>query len=578
MKYVGVIILLITAFAGGIAIQPFVLDSGILSVLTGKQSIKPVAGGEKKPMYWVAPMDKNYRRDKPGQSPMGMDLVPVYEDGTQGAEEGRVVISPVVENNLGVRTAVVQRGQFDLPINTVGYVSFDEDQLTHIHSRVDGWIEVLNVTSAGDTVKKGDTLYELYSPSLVNAQEEFLAAQRSGNRMLTKASRSRLLSLGLTPSQINRLEKRRKVEQRIKVTADRSGFVKQLNVREGMFIKPSTEVMSVGTLDTVWVIAEVFERQANWVKTGQKVEMTNEAQPGKTWEGKVDYLYPVLDNKTRTLQVRIRVDNPDHALKPNMFANLTLMASVEEDTLSIPKEALIRGGRYNRVVLALGDGKFKSTLVMAGFEAGKRVQIIKGLNVGDKVVTSAQFLIDSESNIDAEIARMEERKPEDSDEKKLASDTVTATGIINKVMSDMAMLSLTHDPIEAWGWPTMKMDFQVDDSISLEGLTSGQIITFDLQKQGDWDYLVTRIEGADIVSRTVTATGTVKQLMTDMAMITVVHDPIKEWQWPMMSMSFTLAEPDKLPKITKGDRIMFQLQKMEDGDYQVSEIERLTPK
>ena len=578
MKYVGVIILLFTAFAGGIALQPFVLDSGILSVLTGKQSTEQVAGGEKTPLYWVAPMDKNYRRDKPGQSPMGMDLVPVYEDGAQGGEEGSVVISPVVENNLGVRTAVVQRGQFDLPINTVGYVSFDEDQLTHIHSRVDGWIEVLNVTSAGDTVKKGDTLYELYSPSLVNAQEEFLAAQRSGNRMLTKASKSRLLSLGLTFSQIKQLEKRRKVEQRIRVTADRSGFVKQLNVREGMFIKPSTEVMSVGTLDTVWIIAEVFERQASWVKTGQKVEMTNEAQPGKTWGGEVDYLYPVLDSKTRTLQVRIRVDNPDHALKPNMFANLTLMASVNEDTLSIPKEALIRGGRYNRVVLALGDGKFKSVLVEAGFEAGKRIQILKGLNVGDKVVTSAQFLIDSESNIDAEIARMEERKPDDSDEKKLASDTVTATGTINNVMSDMAMLSLTHDPIEAWGWPTMKMDFQVDDSISLDGLSSGQTITFDLQKQGDWDYLVTRIEGADSVSKMVTATGTVKQLMTDMAMITVVHDPIKEWQWPMMNMSFTLAEPDKLPKITKGDRIKFQLQEMDDGDYQVSEIERLTPK
>ena len=578
MKSVGAIILLITAFAGGIAIQPIVLESGILSGLTGKQSTEQVVGGEKKPLYWVAPMDKNYRRDKPGQSPMGMDLVPVYEDGTSGAEEGSVVISPVVENNLGVRTAVVQRGQFDLPINTVGYVGFDEDQLTHIHSRVDGWIEVLNVTSAGDTVKKGDTLYELYSPSLVNAQEEFLAAQRSGNRMLTKASRSRLLSLGLTSSQINRLEKRRKVEQRIRVTADRSGFVKQLNVREGMFIKPSTEVMSVGTLDTVWVIAEVFERQASWVKTGQKVEMTNEAQPGKTWEGKVDYLYPVLDNKTRTLQVRIRVDNPGHALKPNMFANLTLMASVNEDTLSIPKEALIRGGRYNRVVLALGDGKFKSTLVEAGFEAGKRIQIIKGLNIGDKVVTSAQFLIDSESNIDAEIARMEERKSEDSDEKKLTSGTVTATGTVIKVMSDMGMLSLTHDPIEAWGWPTMKMDFQVDDSISLDGLSSGQTITFDLQKQGDWDYLVTRIEGEDSVSKTVTAIGTVKQLMTDMAMITVVHDPIKEWQWPMMSMSFTLAEPDKLPKITKGDRIKFQLQEMGDGDYQVYEIERLTPK
>ncbi|MFD2231795.1 efflux RND transporter periplasmic adaptor subunit [Alkalimarinus sediminis] len=588
MKQVGVIILLIAAFVGGIAIQPTVLDTGFLTVITGNKPAGGVESGEKKPLYWVAPMDKNYRRDKPGQSPMGMDLVPVYEEDSQGGEEGNVSISPAVENNLGVRTSAVQRGPFDLPINTVGYVGFDEDQLTHVHSRVDGWIEVLNVTSAGDLVKKGDTLYELYSPSLVNAQEEFLAAQRSGNRMLAKASRSRLLSLGLTPSQINRLEKRRKVEQRIRVSAERSGFVKQLNVREGMFIKPSTEVMSIGTLETVWVIAEVFERQANWVKSGQKVEMTNEAIPGKTWDGTVDYLYPVLDSKTRTLQVRIRVENPDHVLKPNMFANLSLMAPVGDDTLSIPKEALIRGGRYNRVVLAQGDGKFKSVLVEAGIEAGKRVQIIKGLNEGDNVVTSAQFLIDSESNIDAEIARMEERQSTDGDEANMASDTVTATGKVNKVMDDMAMLSITHDPIDTWGWPTMKMDFPVAEGISLDGLSSGQNITFDLQKQGDWDYMITRIEGsqttnsdsgsADSKSKTVVATGTIKELMTEMAMITVVHDPIEEWQWPMMSMSFTLAEPGKIPEISNGDRIKFQLHEMDDGDYQISEIKRLTPK
>ncbi len=588
MKYVGVVILLITAFVGGIAVQTFVLDADFLSSLSGSNSAEPVEGGEKKPLYWVAPMDKNYRRDKPGTSPMGMDLVPVYEDDAQGGEEGSVKISPVVENNLGVRTATVQRGPFDLPINTVGYVGFDEDQLTHVHSRVDGWIEVLNVTSAGDLVKKGDTLYELYSPSLVNAQEEFLAAQRSNNKMLAKASRSRLLSLGLTSPQIDRLEKRRKVDQRIRVSAERSGFVKQLNVREGMFIKPSTEVMSVGTLDTVWVIAEVFERQASWIKPGQTVEMTNEAIPGKTWSGTVDYLYPVLDNKTRTLQVRIRIENPDHVLKPNMFANLSLMAPVGDDTLSIPKEALIRGGRYNRVVLAQGDGKFKSVLVEAGVEAGKRVQIIKGLNEGDNVVTSAQFLIDSESNIDAEIARMEERESTDGDGANSGSKVVTATGTINKVMADMAMLSLTHDPIKAWGWPTMKMDFPVADGISLEGLSSGQRIKFDLQKQDDWDYVITRVEGAqaansdsnlaDSKSKTVVATGTIKQLMTEMAMITVVHDPIDEWQWPMMSMSFTLAEPDQIPEINNGDRIKFQLHEMDDGDYQISRIKRLTQK
>lgn len=434
---------------------------------------------------------------------MGMDLIPVYEEDNQGADEGGVKISPVVENNLGVRTALVQRGPFDLQIETVGYVGFDEDKLTHVHSRVDGWIEVLSVTSEGDSVKKGQTLYELYSPALVNAQEEFLSALRSGNRSLKNASRSRLLSLGLTPSQIKRLEKRKKVDQRIRETAEQSGIVENLKVREGMFIKPSTDVMSIGNLDTVWVIAEVFERQSSWVQPGQKVEMTAEAVPGHTWEGSVDYIYPVLDAKTRTLRVRIRFDNPDQALKPNMFANLRILAPIAEDTLSIPKEALIRGGRYNRVVLSQGEGRYKSVLVRVGMEAGKNVQILEGLNEGDKVVTSAQFLIDSESNIDAEIARMAER---------------------------------------------------ADDSGEL-----------------------TNSSEQDSTPKMVSATGQVKQLMTEMAMITIAHDPIEAWQWPSMSMTFTLSEPDKLPDISAGDRVSFHLSETDDGDYLVSKVSPLIP-
>jgi Cu(I)/Ag(I) efflux system membrane fusion protein len=582
MKRIGIAVLLFLAFAGGIAIQKFVLDSN--SSLNANAT-KSAATEENKPLYWVAPMDKNYRRDKPGKSPMGMDLVPVYEDGAKGGEdEGTVMISPVVENNLGVRTEIVQRGLLQLPIQTIGYVAFDEDKLSHIHSRVDGWIEVLNVTSEGDPVAKGQTLYELYSPALVNAQEEFLAALRSGNTSLEKASRSRLLSLGLTNSQIDNLQRLRKVEQRISVSAERAGFVKELKVREGMFIKPATEVMSIGTLDTVWVIAEVFERQASWVKSGQTVEMRAEAIPGKIWSGTVDYLYPVLDSKTRTLKVRIRFDNPDQTLKPNMFANLRFLAPIAEETLSIPKAALIRGGRYDRVVLAKGDGKFKSVLVDIGIEAGERIQILKGLNDGDIVVTSAQFLIDSESNIDAEIARMEVREKAESQKVSGSVKSVTATGKITKVMGDMSMLSISHDPIVAWSWPAMKMDFQVAKGISLAGL-SNENISFELQKEGDGGYLITAIEvtqpilGVNIPSngktKTVLATGTVKQVMKDMDMVTIVHDPIKEWAWPKMTMTFSLAASNHLPKIMKGDRIQFQLQEKDDGEYQITMIERL---
>ena len=171
--------------------------------------------GEKQPLYWVAPMDKNYRRDGPGKSPMGMDLVPVYEEDNGGSDDNTVTISPVVENNLGVKVSKVQNKALTIPINTVGTVQYDESRITHIHSRVEGWIERLGVAASGDRVTKGQTLFELYSPALVSAQEEYLAAARSGNKNLINASASRLFALGITPEQVNALRKRKKVEQTI---------------------------------------------------------------------------------------------------------------------------------------------------------------------------------------------------------------------------------------------------------------------------------------------------------------------------------------------------------------------------
>ncbi|MBL7001111.1 MAG: efflux RND transporter periplasmic adaptor subunit, partial [Gammaproteobacteria bacterium] len=253
-------------------------------------------------LYWVAPMDANYRRDKPGKSPMGMDLVAVYAE--DNAEDGVVKISPVVQNNLGVRLDRVKKGQLGREISTVGYIAFDEDKLFHVHTRVDGWVEKLLAKSNGDKVSKNQKLFELYSPDLVNAQEDYLTALKSQNRILISASRDRLSSLGLSNWQIEQLDKTRKVQQRIDYTARFDGFVQNLTIREGMFIKPSMDLLTIAQIDTVWVIAEVFERQSGWVKVGQKVDMTVAAYPEKSWQGLVDYIYPTLDEKTRTLRVR----------------------------------------------------------------------------------------------------------------------------------------------------------------------------------------------------------------------------------------------------------------------------------
>ena len=359
---------------------------------------------EKKILYWVAPMDANYRRDKPGKSPMGMDLVPVYEEAEDAA--GAVIISSAVVQNLGVRTAVTERGRLGRMIDTVGYVSFDESLIGHIHLRVEGWIEKLYVTNEGERVKKGDPLFELYSPALVNAQEEYLEALKSNNQRLIGFSRDRLLSLDISADQVEALRKTRKVKQNVTFHARQDGIVTSLNTPQGMFVKPATRVMSLVDLSKVWVQVEVFERQAGWVKEGSPAEMTLAFLPGRTWEGNVVYVYPELDKKTRTLRVRLQFENPDENLKPNMYANVKLYTGIKDNILFVPSEAIINSGRMTRVLITKDGGKFYAREVKTGIESGEYTEITEGLQEGDRVVVSGQFLIDSEASLKGSLTRM----------------------------------------------------------------------------------------------------------------------------------------------------------------------------
>jgi len=453
---------------------------------------------EPKILYWVAPMDANYRRDEPGQSPMGMDLVAVYDD--QGSEDGVVKISPVVQNNLGVRIDSVKKGVLNREIDTVGYISFDEEKLFHLHTRVEGWVEKLVVKATGDVVKKGQKLFELYSPALVNAQEEYLTALKSKNRILIQASKDRLTALGVSKWHITQLDKTRKVRQRIDYFSKHNGFIENLKIREGMFIKPAMDVLTIGQIDTVWVIAEVFERQSGWVEKGQTVDMSVTAYPGKSWQGNVDYIYPILDEKTRTLRVRIRFDNKEGLLKPNMFSRLTIRSNFNTETLYVKREAIIRSGKMERVVKSLGDGKFLSVAIKTGSENSEFIEIIKGLELNDKIVTSAQFLIDSESSLTASFERMREPEAMDSDmdmtmamssmptmntskpAEVMKENQVWVKANVLKVKSDEAKLSLQHEAVESWGWPSMKMDFPVAKSLNIKIFDVNEDYNFLLEK------------------------------------------------------------------------------------------------
>ncbi|MDH5736598.1 MAG: efflux RND transporter periplasmic adaptor subunit, partial [Gammaproteobacteria bacterium] len=326
-----------------------------MDLVAVKAEEKESVNKDKKILYWVAPMDANYRRDAPGKSPMGMDLIPVYEESEdKNTDDGPVVkISPAVINNMGVRTATVERGPLWRRIDTVASVDYDESKVSHIHLRTDGWIENLNVRSEGERIKKGDRLFNVYSPTLVNAMEEYVQSLTSNNRRLVNASRDRLGSLGISNQQIDVLEKNRKVPQTVSIYAQQDGVVVSLMVREGMYVKPDTEIMRLADLSRVWILAEVFETQADWVELGQSADVSLSYLPGRQWEGKVEYIYPTLDAKTRTLKVRLQFDNPDEALKPNMYGHVSIYGGAKKDVLIMPREALIRTGHEQRVIMNL---------------------------------------------------------------------------------------------------------------------------------------------------------------------------------------------------------------------------------
>ena len=439
-------------------------------------------------LYWVAPMDPAYRRDGPGKSPMGMDLVPVYAE--QGAVTDAVHISAAITQSLGVRTSNAERRSLWRKIEATGYVGFDETRVSQINLRTEGWIERLLVKNEGERVKKGQLLFEFYSPQLVNAQKEFVQVKRRNDAQLLSAAEEKLLALGMVREDIQRLTKTSKVTNTVQVLAPQDGTVTSLNVKEGIFVKPATEILSLADLSSVWLQAGVFESQADWVTEQQSAEARLNYMPGEVFSGRVDYVYPVLDPKSRTLQVRLRFDNPNERMKPNMYARVTIFGKSHPGALSIPREALIRGQDTDRVVVALGEGNYTVHEVMTGIESGGWVEIIAGLEEGDEVVTSAQFLIDSEASLAGSIQRLDAHHMTNKNDNH---QSVFGSGIVEAVDTATRRIRISHGPIDALGWTAMTMEFDVLPGVNLETINSGQNIHFSLSQSKVGDYVIDMI-------------------------------------------------------------------------------------
>jgi Cu(I)/Ag(I) efflux system membrane fusion protein len=341
--------------------------------------------------------------DKPGKSPfMDMQLAAKYPDddaGSANSAAGSIVIDPRVVQNLGVRLGTVERGRFARAIDTVGGVAIDEHRIEAIQVRQPGWVEQLDVRAVGDTVRRGQRLAGVYAPDLLATQQELLIARNSQDSQLIEAARRRLALFGLSAGQIAHIEKTGEPERRVNYYAPFDGYVMELGARQGAAVEPGGMLFQLANLDSVWINAEVPETQAAWIKTGDPAIAEVPALPGEHFEGRVDYLYPELMAATRTLKVRVVVENPGKRLRPGMFAAVHLGAATQNDVLTVPTEAVIKTGTRSVVIIADDGTHFRPVLVRIGSEHGGRSEVLEGLSVGQNVVASGQFLIDSEATL-----------------------------------------------------------------------------------------------------------------------------------------------------------------------------------
>jgi Cu(I)/Ag(I) efflux system membrane fusion protein/cobalt-zinc-cadmium efflux system membrane fusion protein len=373
----------------------------------------PCAAGAA-PLYWKAPMDPTYVREAPGKSPMGMDLVPVCADEAGATADGEVRIAPALVQSMGVRTARVERRDLARTIRAVGRVDYDERRVAHVHTKIQGWIEKLSVDYEGQMVERGEPLLEIYSPELVATQEELLVAARYRDETakspfedvresgvhLIEATRRRLELWDIAERDIDRLLESGAIRKNLTLYSPARGVVTHLRVREGMEVGPNQNLYTIADLSRVWVYADVYEYELPWVAVGQKCVVELSYLPGAEFESVVSYVYPFLDPKTRTARLRIEIDNPENVLKPDMFANVRIETQARRDVLVVPDEAVLRSGRRSLVIVALGDGRFAPREVTPGLESGDGLlEVRAGLRESEEIVTSGQFLIDSESRL-----------------------------------------------------------------------------------------------------------------------------------------------------------------------------------
>lgn len=453
------------------------------------------ADSGRKVLYWHDPMYPQQKFDRPGKSPfMNMDLVPLYED--EKAAQGGVAVSPRVRQSLGIRTVAAQTTELRQDIAAVGYVQADERRMARAEVRTQGWVEKLHVRAVNEPVRAGQMLAEIYSPEIRGAQEEYLLARRMAkenpaDEPLARAARRRLESLGVSVSEIAKVESSGAASRRVALLAPISGVVSELGVREGAMVQAGAAAFTVTDLSSVWLTIEVPEAQAAVLRQGQRIEARVQTLSGRSFEGSIDYIYPELNAQTRTVKARATLANPGLALKPAMFAQVSL-GGVARKALTVPTEAVIHTGSRSVVIVTDGE-RFQPATVKTGAETDGHVEVLSGLKEGERVVASGQFLIDSEASLRGALARLEgagEAKPQAA-----AGGVHRGTGRITDLHIAKGRVEVDHEPIASLKWPKMTMEFVVGEPGALAHFKRGDLVEFEVRGEPnkDGDYVLQRL-------------------------------------------------------------------------------------
>ena len=433
-------------------------------------------------LYWHDPMVPGPRFDKPGKSPfMDMQLVPMYADATGGSASG-VAVSAAVQQNLGIRLASVRTARVATSFDAVGAVQFDERRNVAVQSRVAGYVERLAVRAPMERVRKGQALATLFAPDWLGPQNELIALERAGvSADIVAAARDRLRAMSVPDDLIQRSRRAGTAEARYTLVAPTDGVVAELGVREGVAVTPGMTLFRIAGLETVWAVAEIPEAQAVRLGRGQRVKATLQADASQSFEGVLKEIVPEVSSATRTLKARFEVDNRAGRLTPGMLLRLAVTGPTSE-RLVVASEAVIRTGQRAVVIVRRDDGRFEPRDVSLGSDFGDDVEVVSGLRVGEQVVASGQFLIDSEARLRSVLGNMAPARVELHD----------AEGKVESVAADA--LTISHGPVASMRWPAMTMGFSRPDAKSFASIAAGDTVRFRFKEGGPSGYELVEVQ------------------------------------------------------------------------------------